>query len=403
MLVLVLNCGGSSIKYQLIEKDSERVMARGVLENIGSSESLLSHHGLKQDTVRRTLPQTDYATGLDAILHILIDPELGVIANYAEIAAVGHRVVHAGEAFRGSVVIDETVLAALTRCIELAPLHNPANIMGITACQKLMPDKPQIAVFDNAFHRDIPDYSYIYGLPYAYYEKYGVRRYGFHGISFAYMAAQAAEMLGISLQEKRAVLLMLGSGCTANALAFGKSLDVSTGFTPNEGLIQSTRSGDVDAAAISYIMRKEGLDPNQLDTILNQQSGWLGISGVSNDLRVVEQAASEGNPRAQLAIEAFVYRARKYVGAYAAAMGGLDLLVFAGGVGEKSPKIRQAICESLEFLGIRLDHGLNSSLAGEGLISDSSAVTPVVVVNTNEELYIARETQKILASYNPLT
>ncbi len=396
MLILVLNCGGSSIKYQLIQMDSKLVMARGALENIGSSQSLIIHYGFKLEPVSRKLPQADYSTGLAAILQILIDPEYGVIEKYSEITAVGHRVVHTGEEFRGSVLVDERVLDALTRCIELAPLHNPANIMGIKVCQKLMPDKPQVAVFDNAFHRDIPDYVFIYGLPYKYYQKYGVRRYGFHGISFAYMAERTEELLGISLQEKRAVFLMLGSGCTANAFAFGKSLDVSTGFTPNEGLIQSTRSGDVDAAAISFIMRKEGLDTHELDDVLYRQSGWLGISGVSKDLRVVDQAAQEGNPRARLAIDAFVYRAKKYVGAYAAAMGGLDILVFAGGVGEKSYRIRQAICDGLEFLGINLDSGLNTSLTGEGLVSDGGAVTPVVVVNTNEELYIARETQKTL-------
>ncbi len=397
VLILVVNCGGSSIKYKLIQMDSELMLAWGCLENIASAEALLTHYGLNHAPVRRELPYVEYSGGLDEILKLLVDPQSGVVADYNAIAAVGHRVVHAGEEFRGPVLIDEKVMAALTRCIELAPLHNPANIMGIRACQKLMPAKPQVAVFDNAFHREIPDYVYIYGLPYEYYEKYGVRRYGFHGISFAYMAARTEELLGIDLRQKRAVFLMLGSGCTANAFAFGKSLDVSTGFTPNEGLIQSSRSGDVDAAAISFIMRKEGLAPDELDDVLYRQSGWLGISGVSKDFRAVEQAAHAGNPRARLAIDAFVYRAKKYVGAYAAAMGGLDLLVFAGGVGEKSHEVRQAICLGLEFLGIRLDSNLNAGLNGEGLISDHAAAAPVLVVNSNEEIYIARETQKTLA------
>ncbi len=397
MQVLVLNCGGSSIKYQLIRTEDEQVVSRGAVENIGSAQALLRHYrGQSQLVVQRELPVTDYATGLAQILQILLDPVHGVVENYSGITGVGHRVVHAGEEFRDSVLVDSRVMDALSRCIQLAPLHNPANIAGIKACQQLMPETPQVAVFDNAFHRDIPDYVYTYGLPYEYYAKYGVRRYGFHGISFAYMASRAAELLGVKLKDKRVVLLMLGSGCTANALAYGKSLDVSTGFTPNEGLIQSTRSGDVDAAAISFIMRKEGLTPEKIDDILYRRSGWLGISGLSKDLREVEQAALQGNKRARLAIDAFAYRAKKYVGAYAAAMGGLDLLVFAGGVGENSSLIRQEICKGLEFLGIRLDSEQNATVKGEGLISEDSAATPVLVVNTNEELVIARETVAVL-------
>ncbi|KLU62767.1 acetate kinase [Peptococcaceae bacterium CEB3] len=270
-------------------------------------------------------------------LSLLVDPEIGSLSSYREIDAVGHRVVQAGEKFRGTFLIDEALLAALREHSELAPLHNPPNIKGIEACRRLMPDIPQVAVFDNAFHKELPDYAYIYALPYEYYEKYGVRRYCFHGISFKYMTERAAKLLNLDVSQKRIVSLMLGSGTTINALAYGHSVDVSTELSPTEGLIQSTRSGDLDPFVITYIMRKEGLSPEQMDEVLSKRSGWLGISGVSNDLRLVEDAAGQGNTRARLALQVFTYRTKKYIGAYAAAMGGVDLLLFAGGVGETVP------------------------------------------------------------------
>jgi acetate kinase len=376
--------------------NSEHVLARGVIENIGGSHSFLKHYPGKEQPVELDLPAVDHAAGLGEVLKILVHPQYGIIADYPKIAAVGHRVVHAGEEFSSPVLVNDRVIEALTRCSELAPLHNPANIMGIEACRQLMPGTPQAAVFDNAFHGDLPDYAYIYGLPYHYYQKYGVRKYGFHGISFSYMTDRAARIVGADLNKLRVVSLMLGSGCTANAFAFGRSVDVSTGFTPNEGLIQSTRAGDVDAAVITYIMRKEGLTPNEMDDIIYRESGWKGISGIGNDFRQIEQAALAGNWRAKLAINALVHRVKKCIGAYAAVMEGIDLLVFAGGVGEKSRMLRSEVCRGLDFLGIKLNLEANEKLQGEGIISDQSAVVPVVVVNTNEELVIARETFKLV-------
>lgn len=396
MLVLVLNSGGSSIKYQLLEIDKEEVMVRGVVANIGSQQVSLKHDCGGGRVLNLNLWAADHATGLNQVLQLLTDSEYGVLDSYADIAAVGHRVVHGGEKFREPVLVDNEVLDVLTECIELAPLHNPANILGIKICQQLMPGVPQVAVFDNTFHRDLPEHTYIYGLPYEYYQKYGVRRYGFHGISFSYIIGRVPQLVGADLKKMRIISLMLGSGCTVNAFAQGRSLDVSTGFTPNEGLLQSTRCGDVDAAALTYLMQKEGLTPAEMDEILYRKSGWLGVSGVSNDLKVVEEAALQGNSRARLAIDIFTYRAKKYIGAYAAAMGGVDLIAFTGGVGENSSMVREKICAGLEFLGIELDLKQNSNLCGEGLISCQKAKVPVIVVNVNEEVVVAKETCRIL-------
>lgn len=397
MLIFVLNCGGTSVKYQLIAMSGEpSVHVKGTVEGIGSPNCLLRHVLPSGRSLEIPVEAPEHAAGLREVLRILVDPEYGVLDDYSRIDAVGHRVVQGGTNFRGTFLIDDVLLEALRRNIELAPLHNPANIKGIEACQKLMPGIPQVAVFDNALHSDLPDYSYIYALPYEYFEKYGVRRYGFHGISFRYMTEKAAELLQTDLAKMRVISLMLGSGCTANAMAYGQSIDVSTGLSPTEGLIQSTRSGDVDPSVITYIMRKEGLTPDEMDNILNRRSGWFGISGVSNDLFRVEEAAQGGNYRADLAVRAFSYRARKYIGAYAAAMGGIDLLIFSGGAGEHSSRIRSEICYGLDFLGIKLNEELNQMLKGNGLISSQSAETAVVVIEANEELLIAQETQNLL-------
>lgn len=400
MRILVINCGGTSIKYQVFswQPDCQNIEAKGAVENIGAPHSVIKYQVTGGQMHVYEVKVSDHEAGLEKVLNLLIDPEIGAFKNYGAIDAVGHRVVQAGEKYRGSFPINAELMDALYRHIELAPLHNPANIRGIEACQKLMPSVPQVAVFDNAFHKDIPDYVYIYALPYAYYEQYGIRRYGFHGISFQYMTERAAALLNFDLTQKRVVSLMLGSGTTINALSYGRSLDVSTGLSPTEGLIQSTRAGDLDPAAITYIMRKEGLTPDQMDHVLNRQSGWLGISGVSNDLRLVEAEANWGNDRARLALDALAYRVKKYIGAYAAAMGGLDLLLFAGGAGENSSVIRAKICAGLEFLGISLDPERNQNLRGEGLVSEAEARTPVFVVNTNEEMIIARETYTIVSS-----
>lgn len=400
MLILILNCGGTSIKYQVIDitERKELVILRGALESIGAIRSTIRQTRYDDKYVESEIEAQDYYSGLQAVFQALISPICGIGNDYNSIDAVGHRVVQAGEIYRGTYLVNPDLLDALRQNIELAPLHNPANIAGSEFCQRLMPGIPQVAVFDNAWHKDIPDYAYIYALPYEYYQKYGIRRYGFHGISFKYMTERAAALLDLDLSQQRVVSLMLGSGTTISATAYGCPVDVSTGLTPTEGLIQSTRSGDVDPGVVTYIMRKEGLTPDQMDQILNRKSGWLGISGVSNNLKLVEQEAERGNHRANLALDAFSYRCKKYIGAYAAAMGGLDLLIFSGGVGENSSMVRAKVCTGLQFLGIELDPELNTSLLGEGSISRAGSSVPVIVIDTNEEMLIAREVHAFLGS-----
>ncbi len=407
MLILVLNCGGSSVKYQLVEMPDERVLARGSVERIGKEDGELkleTFRGAQKDAgsgtggwkLSRVLPVADHGAAILLALEALADPEHGVIESFSEIDAVGHRVVHGGEKCTGSVLITDEVVAVLREFFDLAPLHNPPNVEGIEVCQRLMPDTPMVAVFDSSLHQTVPPYAYTYAIPYRYYEQYRVRRYGFHGITFRYMTQRAAEFLGRPLEELKIVNLMLGSGTTACAFKEGRSIDVSTGLTPTEGLVQSTRCGDIDPLVVTYLMRKEGIDPDRMDQILNKESGWLGISGVSNDLREVFAAAEAGNARAQLAIDTFVYRTKKYVGAYAAAMGGIDVLVFSGGVGERSPVIRERICDGLEFLGIYLDKAANQSPEPEKRISRADSPVEVLVIPTNEEIVIARDTYSIV-------
>lgn len=396
MNILVINCGGSSIKYQLIDMDEKLVLAKGSVERIGSPKSGFNFKSNNNYIVKKDIFIADHETGLKMVLTALTDPVCGIISSYSDIAAIGHRVVHAGEKFSGSVLITQEVINALKECIELAPLHNPPNIMGIELCEKAMPGIPQVGVFDNALHRNLKPHVYLYGLPYRYYNDYGIRRYGFHGISFTYMIERASEIVNVPIAKQRIVSLQLGSGCTANAMKWGESVDVSTGFTPCEGLIQSTRSGNIDPAIITHIMRKFNLSPDQMDDILYKQSGWLGLSDTTADFRDVEAAADAGNEQAQIAIDAFVYSTKKYIGAYAAAMGGMDLLVIAGGVGEKNAMVRAKICHDLDFLGINFDDQNNNQLAGEGVITSAASKVPVVVVNTNEEIIIARETAGIM-------
>ena len=316
MNILVINCGGSSIKYQLIDMDEKLVLAKGSVEQIGSPKGCFSFKSNDNDFVKKDIFIADHETGLKMVLTALTDPECGIIKSYSDIAAIGHRVVHAGEKFSGSVLITQEVIDALKECIELAPLHNPSNIMGIELCEKAMPGILQVGVFDNALHRDLPPHVFLYGLPYRYYADYGIRRYGFHGISFTYMIERASEIINLPISKLRIVSLQLGSGCTANAMKWGKSVDVSTGFTPCEGLIQSTRSGSIDPAIITHMMRKLNLTPDQMDDILYKQSGWLGLSNTTADFRDVEKAADEGNQQARVALDAFVYHTKKYIGAY---------------------------------------------------------------------------------------
>lgn len=398
MTILVLNCGSSSIKYKLLAMPEERVIQQGILERVGREDARLTHEINDYTSATFRQPVPDHAAGLDWILETLLHAEYGALRDLAEIDAVGHRVVHAGERYTGSVLVTDDVIQALEECSELAPLHNPPNLAGIRACRSRMPDTPMVCVFDNALHATLPPESYLYGLPYAYFEKYRIRRYGFHGIAFRSATHLASQILGRPVEKMRVVTLMLGSGCTANAMKYGRSIDASTGFTPLEGLLQSTRCGDIDAAAVLYLMEREGLSPAQMNDLLNRQSGLLGLSGISNDVREIQEAARAGNVRAQQALDVFTYRCRKYIGAYAAALGGIDTLIFAGGIGQNSAELRAQICTGLEFLGIALDRTLNREHKGKaGLISRPESAVQVVVVVVDEELIIAQDTLAVLS------
>ncbi|HHT02571.1 MAG TPA: acetate kinase [Firmicutes bacterium] len=396
MKILVLNCGSSSIKYQLLDMENESLLAKGLLERIGLPDSILTHQATGQDKYRQVMPVKDHTEGVKQVLHILFDAERGVISDAKEIAAVGHRVVHAGEEFSGSVLITPQVKAALQRCVSLAPLHNPPNLLGIEAAEQALPGTPQVGVFDTAFHQTMPQHVYLYALPYELYEKYGIRRYGFHGTSHRYVAQRAAEMLGKPLPDLKLITCHLGNGCSITAVAEGKSFDTSMGMTPLEGLVMGTRSGDVDPAVLPWVMREEGLDTDQIDNLINKKSGLLGVSGISNDMREVEEAASAGHKRARLAYDMFIYRLRKYIGAYAAAMGGVDALVFTAGIGENSASVRSAACSGLGFLGVAIDEEKNRSQEREKDIALPEAKVRVLVIPTNEELVIARDTAEIV-------
>ncbi len=396
MKIFVLNSGGSSVKFKLLEMPEEKLLASGSVERLGKEDAVLHFTNTDGEKWSKTQPVENHEAGIKLLIARLLDQNKGVVSNISEIDAIGHRVVHAGEHFTGSVRINNEVITALKECYELAPLHNPPNVAGIEICQNLIPDVPMVAVFDNAFHAEIEDYVRTYAIPYKYYEKYGIRRYGFHGITFRYMTGKTVEILDKKPEDLKIVSLMMGSGCTANAFDCGKSVEASTGFTPLEGLIQSTRSGDIDPAAVLYLMRKENLSSEEMDRILNKESGWLGISGISNDLREIFEESNKDNYRAKLTIEAITHRAKKYIGAYAAIMSGIDALVFSGGVGENSSKLRKKITSGLGFLNIEIDDKLNNSLKGEGVISTADSRVKIVVVNTDEELVIARDTLDIV-------
>jgi len=389
VLILTLNCGGSSVKFRLIEMPEERDVSRGQVSGLGTGETTYSCHDANGTSREKTVALHNHADALEHVLKEIPDELL------ERIEAVGHRCVHDGSKYDKAVLIDDDVTRTIRDCFELAPLHNPNNLAGIEACEKSLPGVPQVAVFDSTYNRDLKPAAYLYGLPYRYYTEYGVRRYGFHGITFSYMTRRASEILGRPLSELKLVSLMLGSGTTANATLYGHSFDISTGFTPTEGLLQSTRCGDMDPLAVTYLMRKLSLSPTEMERILNHESGWLGISGLSSDFSIIEQAAENGHEQAQMAQDVFVHRAKKYVGAYAAVLGGIDALLFSGGIGEKSPAARQRICKGLEFLGLHLDPKINENLEGEGIVSTSSSPAAIIVVSTDEEKVIAKETYNI--------
>ena len=398
MKIIVMNCGSSSIKYQLFDMDKLRVLAKGTVEKIGLHGSFLENKREDGDEVKLEGEIYDHQQGIEYILGVLVSKKHGSLKSFDEINAVGHRVVHGGEKFKGSVLITMEVLDQIREVIDLAPLHNPPNLKGIEAMQEMLPKVPQVAVFDTAFHQTIPPHAYTYAIPYTLYKKYGIRRYGFHGTSHRYVSRQACEFLGCSFDNKKVITCHLGNGASMAAIKDGKSIDTSMGLTPVEGLIMGTRTGDLDLGVLTYIVQKEELTLNAVNTLINKFSGMLGISGVSSDMRDIEQAAREGNERAVLALETYVYRIRKYIGAYAAALGGLDVLVFTGGIGENDISVRENSCAGLEFLGIRIDPERNRQMVGgkHGIISSDDSHVSVVVMPTNEELVIANDTREIV-------
>jgi len=392
MNILVINCGSSSLKYQLLNMNDESVLASGLVERIGIEGAQLKHEIPGRDKEVIKTPMNDHKDALGHVLDAITHAEYGAIKDLKEINAIGHRVVHAGEKYAASVVVNADVIKALEECIELAPLHNPPNLMGIEAMQELLNGVPNVAVFDTAFHQTMPASSYIYALPYELYEKYGVRRYGFHGTSHKYVSQRAAEILGKDIKDLKLVTCHLGNGASLAAIDGGKVVTTSMGFTPLEGLVMGTRCGDIDPAIVTYVMNKEGLSPKEMDNLLNKQSGVLGVSGVSSDFRDIENAAAEGNERAVLALEAFDQRVTQYIASYAATMGGVDAVIFTAGLGENSIDNRQAICKNLRFMGIELDAEKNNVRGKDTVVSADSSKVKVMVVPTNEELMIARDT-----------
>lgn len=398
MKVLVLNCGSSSVKYKLFNMSNGDVLAQGVVEKIGLPGSFLKLVTPEGKKVVLEKEMTEHNAAIDFILHTLTSAEYGCIKSLDEINAVGHRVVHGGEKFASSVLINDEVIKQLEECIELAPLHNPPNLKGINAVTRLMPNVPQIGVFDTAFHQTMPDYAYMYGLPYSLYKKYGVRRYGFHGTSHRYVSQRACEILGVPFEEQKIITAHIGNGGSITAIKDGKSIDTSMGMTPVEGLLMGTRAGDVDAGALSFIMEKEHLDAAGLSNLINRESGVAGLSEISSDMRDIEDAIEKGDKNAILAMEMYNYRIKKYIGAYAAALGGLDILVFTGGVGENQWVTRSAVCKDMEFMGIEFDVEKNDGLRGEEVIlSLPNSRVKVMVVPTDEEFMIATDTMEILS------
>ena len=395
MIIFVVNCGSSSIKYQLLNMNGEQVLAKGLIERIGMEGSVLKHTPTGKYTVDISAEIPDHSVGIQMALDALTNEEYGVIDSMDEIDAVGHRVVHGGERFTDSVLISDDVLNGIEACAEIAPLHNPPNLYGIKACMRLMYNTPQVAVFDTAFHQTMPKVAYLYGLPYEMYVKYGQRRYGFHGTSHKYVAQQAAEMMGEHMSDLRFITCHLGNGASIAAIKYGKSIDTSMGYTPLEGLVMGTRSGEIDPAIIPFLMEKENMNAQQIDDYLNRRSGILGISGLSSDFRDLESAANRGDERSQLAIDIFAYKVKKYIGGYVAAMGGVDAIIFTAGLGENSPFMRDKICNGLEYLGTRIDPELNKLRGKQMEISIKRARVKIFVIPTNEELVIARDTLNI--------
>ena len=396
MKILVLNCGSSSIKYKLFDMTTKEVLAQGGIEKIGLVGSFLKltlPDGEKK-ILEKDIPE--HTAGIEFILNTLVSPEYGAIKSLDEINAVGHRMVHGGERFSESVLLNKEVLDAFIACNDLAPLHNPANLKGVNAVSAILPNVPQVGVFDTAFHQTMPDYAYMYAIPYELYEKYGVRRYGFHGTSHRYVSQRVCEFLGVDPKGKKIITCHIGNGGSISAIKDGKCIDTSMGLTPLEGLVMGTRSGDIDAGAVTFIMEKEGLNATGVSNLLNKKSGVLGVSGVSSDMRELEAAVAAGNPKAILAEKMYFYRIKKYIGAYAAALGGVDIILFTGGVGENQANCRSEVCEGLEFMGVKIDLEKNKVRGEEAIISADDSKVTVAVIPTDDELMIASDTLAIL-------
>ncbi len=398
MKILVLNSGSSSVKYQFVDAKDSVILAKGIVDRVGMNDSVVTHERYDGDKVKISAEVLDHQTAIEYVLAVLLSKNHGVIQDKSQIEAVGHRVVHGGESFSESVLIDEKVMDEIREDIELAPLHNPHNLRGIQAVLKHLPGTPQVAVFDTAFHQKMPPRAFLYGIPYLLYRRYKIRRYGFHGASHYYVSQRAAELLGKPIEKLKIITAHLGNGCSMTAVDGGVSIDTSMGFTPLEGLLMGTRSGDLDPSIILHIVGREGLSLAEANTLLNKHSGLLGISGLTSDMREIISEKKSGNKQADLAFQIFTYRIKKYIGSYAAAMGGLDALVFTGGIGENSPDVRAESCKGLDFLGIKIDDDKNNLTVSEKVISAEASKVKVLALPTNEELVIALDTMRIVES-----
>ena len=399
MIILVVNCGSSSLKYQLLDMKNDEVydlLAKGLVERIGMETGCLKHQATGKEKLVREMPIADHTVGIQAVIDALLDKEYGVLSTLEDIEAVGHRVVHGAEDFVCSQLITDEVIAQLEKCSVFAPLHNPANILGIRAVSAVLPTVPQVGVFDTAFHQTMPSYAYMYALPYEYYDKYRIRRYGFHGTSHKYVSAKGAKFAGLDLGYSKIITCHLGNGSSIAAVVNGKSIDTTMGFTPLEGLLMGTRSGNVDPDVVTYIQEKEGLSAAEMSKVLNKKSGFLGLSGISSDARDLDAAANEGNPKAKLTLKKLTYEITKYIGAYAAAMNGVDLIVFTGGIGENNSRLRRRVCENLTFLGVKFDYDANVARGEDTMLSTPDSKVKVALITTNEELMIARDTMHIV-------
>ena len=405
MIILVLNCGSSSLKYQLLDMKNEEVydlLAKGIVERIGMEVGCLKHQSTGKEKLVKEMPMEDHTVAIKAVIDALLDKEYGTLSTLEDIEAVGHRVVHGAEDFVCSQLITDQVVAQLEKCSVFAPLHNPANILGIKAVSAVLPTVPQVGVFDTAFHQTMPAYAYMYALPYEYYDKYRIRRYGFHGTSHKYVSAKGAKFAGLDLNYSKIITCHLGNGSSIAAVVNGKSIDTTMGFTPLEGLILGTRCGNVDPDVVTYIQEKEGLSPAEMSKVLNKKSGFIGLSGVSSDARDLNEAANEGNAKAKLTLKKLTYDITKFIGAYAAAMNGVDLIVFTGGIGENNSRLRRRVCENLTYLGVKFDYDANIVRGEDAMLTLPDSKVKVALITTNEELMIARDTMEIVLNEEQL-